>query len=158
MKNYSDITEKRTRDLPACSAVPHRIASPRVPYRRGSHCVNQLLSGSRMFCSFYMHTRTYTHTKQVNHPVGSTTSCFWGPVVGSSPRHCLTSLTRFWSTSVAKDEVKISPEINPLTLELDIYSLAHHLCKMWILYEPRRVTLGNTRLFGGNKRRWWEKV
>ena len=37
--------------------------------------------------------------------------------------------------------------INPLALELDIYSLAHHLCKMRIFYEPRRVTLGNTRHF-----------
>ena len=37
--------------------------------------------------------------------------------------------------------------INPLALELDIYSLAHNLCKMWIFYEPRRVTLGNTRNF-----------
>ena len=32
-------------------------------------------------------------------------------------------------------------------LTLDIYSSAHHLCKMWIFYEPRRVTLGNTRHF-----------
>ena len=37
--------------------------------------------------------------------------------------------------------------INPLALELDIYSLAHHLCKMWIFYVPRKVTLGNTRHF-----------
>ena len=36
---------------------------------------------------------------------------------------------------------------NPLALELDIYSLAHHLCKMWIFYERKRVTLGNTRHF-----------
>jgi len=36
---------------------------------------------------------------------------------------------------------------NPLALELDIYSLAHHLRKMLIFYEPRRVTLGNTRHF-----------
>ena len=36
---------------------------------------------------------------------------------------------------------------NPLALELDIYSLAHHLCKMCIFYEPRSVTLGNTRHF-----------
>ena len=36
---------------------------------------------------------------------------------------------------------------NPLALELDIYSSAHHLCKMLIFYEPRRVTLGNTRHF-----------
>jgi len=35
----------------------------------------------------------------------------------------------------------------PLALELDIYSLSHHLCKMWIFYEPRRVALGNTRHF-----------
>ena len=34
--------------------------------------------------------------------------------------------------------------INPLALELDIYSLAQHLCTMWIFYEPRRVTLGDT--------------
>jgi len=26
-------------------------------------------------------------------------------------------------------------------------SLAHHLCTIWIFYEPRRVTLGNTRHF-----------
>ena len=37
--------------------------------------------------------------------------------------------------------------INPLALELDIYSLAHRLCKMWIFYEPRKLTLGNTRTF-----------
>ena len=37
-------------------------------------------------------------------------------------------------------------ELNPLALELDIYSLAHRLCKMLIFYEPRRVTLGNTRV------------
>jgi len=36
---------------------------------------------------------------------------------------------------------------HPLALELDIYSLAHHLCTMLIFYEPRRVTLGNTRHF-----------
>jgi len=39
-------------------------------------------------------------------------------------------------------DVDIPPvyTINPLALELDIYGLAHHLCKMWISYEPRRVT------------------
>jgi len=37
--------------------------------------------------------------------------------------------------------------VNPLALELDIYSLAHHLCKMWIFCELRRVTLANTRHF-----------
>jgi len=36
---------------------------------------------------------------------------------------------------------------NPLALELDIYILAHYLCKMWIFYEPRRVTLGNSGHF-----------
>ena len=36
---------------------------------------------------------------------------------------------------------------NPMAMELDIYSLAHHLCKMWIFHEPRRVTLGNTGHF-----------
>jgi len=38
-------------------------------------------------------------------------------------------------------------DFNPLVLELDIYVFAHHLCKMRIFYEPRRVTLGNTRHF-----------
>jgi len=38
-------------------------------------------------------------------------------------------------------------EFNPLTLELDIYSSAHHLCKMLIFYEPRSITLGSTRHF-----------
>jgi len=42
---------------------------------------------------------------------------------------------------------QINSHINPLTLELDTYSLAHHLGKMRIFYEPRRVTLGNTRHF-----------
>jgi hypothetical protein len=37
--------------------------------------------------------------------------------------------------------------LNPLALELDIYSSAHRLCKMCIFYEPRRVPLGNTRHF-----------
>ena len=36
---------------------------------------------------------------------------------------------------------------NPLVVELYLYSLAHHLCKMLIFYEPRRVTLGNTQHF-----------
>jgi len=40
-----------------------------------------------------------------------------------------------------------SAVVNALALELDIYSLAHHLCKMWIFYEPRSVTLGNIRHF-----------
>ena len=39
--------------------------------------------------------------------------------------------------------------LNPLVLDLDIYSLSFHLCKMWIFYEPRSVTLGNTRHFVG---------
>ena len=39
---------------------------------------------------------------------------------------------------------KLAVKFNPLALELDIYSLAHRLCKMWIFYEPRRVTLGDT--------------
>ena len=37
--------------------------------------------------------------------------------------------------------------INPLALELDIYSLAHHLCKMLIFYKPRSVTPGNNKTF-----------
>jgi len=43
---------------------------------------------------------------------------------------------------------KLTPRpylFNPLALELGIYSLAHYLNKMLIFYEPRRVTLGNTR-------------
>ena len=52
----------------------------------------------------------------------------------------------FTSYTTLRDEER-SVCLNPLALELDIYSLAHHLCKMWIFYEPRRVTLGNTRHF-----------
>jgi len=37
--------------------------------------------------------------------------------------------------------------LNPLALELDIYSSAYQLCKMLIFYEPRSVTVGNTRHF-----------
>ena len=43
--------------------------------------------------------------------------------------------------------VAVATLFNPLALELDMYSLTHHLCKMRIFYEPRRVTLGNTRHF-----------
>ena len=34
--------------------------------------------------------------------------------------------------------------IDPLALELDIQILEHHVCKMWIFYEPKKVTLSNT--------------
>ena len=46
-----------------------------------------------------------------------------------------------------KSSGNFEDNINPLALELDIYSLAHHLCKMWTFYEPRRLTLGDTRHF-----------
>jgi len=42
---------------------------------------------------------------------------------------------------------QVSWYLNPLAMKLDLHSLAHHLCKMWIFYKPRRVTLGNTRHF-----------
>ena len=32
MKNSKDTTGNRTRDLPACSAVPQRTAPPRAPF------------------------------------------------------------------------------------------------------------------------------
>jgi hypothetical protein len=61
------------------------------------------------------------------------------------------------SVFLALDVVSVSPntfveifrsvDFNPLVLELDIYSLAHNLCKMWLLYEPKRVTLRNRRHF-----------
>jgi len=35
--------------------------------------------------------------------------------------------------------------INPSALEMDIQITAHHLCKTWILYKPKKVTLWNTR-------------
>ena len=46
-----------------------------------------------------------------------------------------------------KAEAQFVHSFNPLALELDIYSLAHHLCKMLIFYEPRSLILGNTRHF-----------
>jgi len=36
---------------------------------------------------------------------------------------------------------------NPLDLQQDIYSLARHLNKILIFYEPRCLTLVNTRYF-----------
>ena len=57
-----------------------------------------------------------------------------------SPVTILTELSLFHNPN---------PDINHLAVELDIYSLAHHLCKMGIFYEPRRVILGNTRHFVG---------
>ena len=37
MKNSSDIIGNRTRDLPACSAVPQTTAPPRTPSRNMNH-------------------------------------------------------------------------------------------------------------------------
>ena len=45
--------------------------------------------------------------------------------------------------------------VNALALELNIYSLAHHLCKMWIFYDPRKEIRD---ILWRNKRRWREKV
>jgi len=65
----------------------------------------------------------------------------------------------WWSSSSSSSQHAVGPPFdpfeshastilfNPLALELDNYSLAHHLCKMWIFYEPRRATSGNTRHF-----------
>jgi len=39
--------------------------------------------------------------------------------------------------------------LNPLALELDIYSLTHRLCKMLIFYEPRRVNIRKYTTFCG---------
>ena len=36
MKNSSDTSGNRTRDLPACSAVPQRTAPPRAPDAAGT--------------------------------------------------------------------------------------------------------------------------
>ena len=62
-----------------------------------------------------------------------------------------TRKTRHWFPAWTLDGSLLSASrscfFNPLALELDIYSLAHHLCTMWIFYEPRRVTLGDTRHF-----------
>ena len=48
------------------------------------------------------------------------------------------SVPRCWEASYC---------FNPLAPEMDNHSLAHHLCTILIFYEPRRVTLGNTRHF-----------
>jgi len=61
--------------------------------------------------------------------------------------HLITEHSVLLSVSVAAPRRSLTVNINPLALELDIYSLAHHLCKMLIFYEPRGVTLGDTRHF-----------
>jgi len=40
MKIFNDPIGKRTRDLPACSAVPQTTATPRAPFK---YCTNQNL-------------------------------------------------------------------------------------------------------------------
>jgi len=52
-----------------------------------------------------------------------------------------------YNCKVSRNNTDAIGDLNPLAPELDIYSLAHHLCKMLIFYEPRRVTLGNTQHF-----------
>ena len=68
-----------------------------------------------------------------------------GPA-SSNSQDCV-QCTTIAAECVQKSRVLREHAINPLALELDICSLAHHLCKMWIFYEPRRITLGNTRHF-----------
>jgi len=46
-------------------------------------------------------------------------------------KRCTDIVVQFW--------MRFETSFNPLALELDIYSLAHHLCKMSIFYEPRRI-------------------
>ena len=60
-----------------------------------------------------------------------------------------TVLPHNWVTTseLTEETVSFHVRIDPLALELDIYSLAHHLCKMWLFYEPRRLKLGNTLHF-----------
>ena len=56
MKNSSDTTENRTRDLPACRAVPQTTAPPRASIHTHTHART--------------HTHTHTHTYQrKRHPV-----------------------------------------------------------------------------------------
>ena len=69
------------------------------------------------------------------HWITSRVSIVWKANAASFLQRCLvcsyeTTFVRF---------LKSLMHINPLALELDIYSLAHHLCKVWIFYEPRRV-------------------
>ena len=94
------------------------------------------------------------------HAMSSTLECFshkmkatpsFGMPVATEP----TTHTRLGPSHRVHQTARM--EFNLLALELDIYSLEHHLCKMWIFYETRRVTLGNTRHFvERNKRRWWK--
>ena len=37
-----------------------------------------------------------------------------------------------------EEEVLIRGIFNPLALEIEIEIVAHHLCKMWIFYEPKK--------------------
>jgi hypothetical protein len=46
MKNFHDTAGKRTRGLPACSAVPQPAAPPRAPYLKKYQENTQLLSGT----------------------------------------------------------------------------------------------------------------
>ena len=71
-------------------------------------------------------------------------------VATTAPNTSLVSCTQNkipWKVSQIKELPLKLVQFNPLALELDIYSLAHHLCKMWIFYESRRVTLGDTQHF-----------
>ena len=41
MKNSNDAIGNRTRDLPACSAVPKPSAPPRAPFMSGTHLLRR---------------------------------------------------------------------------------------------------------------------
>ena len=76
MKNFSDTIGNRTRDLPACSAVPQPIALPRAP-NRITHSLNpwssfllEKLTGSQVvkkFASFYETRRFITAFTRARH-------------------------------------------------------------------------------------------
>jgi len=72
VKNSSDIIGNRTRDLPACSAVPQSTAPPRIPRIYNNHY-------SLRFCSHfrgrYAHSKPYRNVLRVR--LMSTSEFFW---------------------------------------------------------------------------------
>jgi len=87
-------------------------------------------------CMMYFLWHTWWHLRSVS---------FIGSLRARNTAENDCNITHSQNTTARQSDVLF----NHLAPKLDIYSSAHHLCKMLIFYEPRRVTLGNNTTFYG---------
>jgi len=125
-----------------CDVSPSRL----VNSRRRPRILLPSPSGSELSVSVYQSTRSHTQQGFCKPAVGTSNLGLHSLEKGKSKvKFVLERTTK--AQKGGRGVLLLRRRINPLALQLDIYSLAHHLSKMWIFYEPRGVTLGDARNF-----------